>query len=254
MPSVMDERRRASSRLQPCTVPALERLELVPPRGPSGALRAPHHVRHVRARQVRLEVSVVRMRHVVGVFLVPVAPGATRRRAARSTRAASSDHVRRRRQRGLQPADVAIDQLVVQDVAVHLGERGVAVGEASQQDHELQQVGVRLLPERLLALAEQVVQQRGDGIGHRVGVEIVVQRVVADVGVEPDLDVVRLPPAGPQHGLHLPAEVALDLHDEAAHLVVRVVRCASARVDPRTGTCRRTSCRCRPRPATMTPV
>src|SRR5687767_15905509 len=63
---------------------------------------------------------------------------------------------------GLQAADVPIDLLVVQDVAVDLGERGVAVADASQENDELQQVGVRLLPERLLRSAEQVVQQRSE--------------------------------------------------------------------------------------------
>ena len=169
----MDERRRASSRLQPCTYQRSSASSWCRRAAhPGPCARRTSYGTFAFARWVSSSLSYgcamwsasssyqwlqARARVEQFVFL-----------------AREQDDVRRRGRRGLQPADVAIDQLVVQDVAVHLGERRVAIGEPAQQDHELQQVGVRLLPERLLALAEQVVQQRGDGIGHRVRVEIVV--------------------------------------------------------------------------------
>ena len=48
------------------------------------------------------------------------------------------EHVRRLGEISLQAPDVPIDLLVVQDVAVDLGERGVAVADASQENDELQ--------------------------------------------------------------------------------------------------------------------
>ena len=87
---------------------------------------------------------------------------------------------RRFRQRGLELLDVAFDLRIVEDVAIDLRERRVSVRDSPQQDHEFEQIGVRLLPERLLGPPEQVVQQGGDRVGHRVRIEIVVQRVVAD--------------------------------------------------------------------------
>ena len=79
------------------------------------------------------------------------------------------------------------------------------------------------------------------------GIEIVVQRVVADAGVEADLDVVVVASGPAQDRPHLPAEVALHFQDQAAHLPCRIVRSASAAAGRRTDTCRRTSCRSRPR-------
>ena len=89
------------------------------------------------------------------------------------------------------PSAIRGAQLVrVDDVLVDLEERHVVVERLVQQDHELDEVRARLLPERLLAAAEQVGHQRGDAVRQRVGVEIVVQRVVAIRRVETDLDVV----------------------------------------------------------------
>jgi hypothetical protein len=69
---------------------------------------------------------------------------------------------------------------------------GVAGADSSQQDREREGVGVGLLPERLLLFPEQVVQERGHGVGHRIGIELVVERVVASAGAETDLEVVSL--------------------------------------------------------------
>ena len=112
----------------------------------------------------------------------------------------------------------------VEDVAIHLRERRVAVRKAPKQDDELEQIGVRLLPERLLRLAEQVVDQRRDGIGDGVGIEIVVERVVADVATEADLGVVRGTSGTREHPVDLLAEVALHFEDEAANLALGIAR------------------------------
>jgi hypothetical protein len=110
-------------------------------------------------------------------------------------------------------------QLVrVDDVLVHLEERHVVVEDLVQQDHELDQVRARLLPEGLLPAPEQVGHQRGDAVGQRVGVEIVVERVVAVHGRETDLDVVVGPAVAREDVADVRAEVALDLQDQAPDL------------------------------------
>ena len=179
---------------------------------------------------------------MLSVFLKPMGPRALRGQQSILFHRHQQDF-RRLGERSLQPADVAVDQRVVQDVAVDLGEGGVAIGESSEQNHELQQVGVRLLPERFLRLAEQVVQQRGDGKRDRIRIEVVVQGVVADAGVESNFDVVIVSPGLRQDATHLPTEVALHLHHQAAHLPVRDHRSAIAATGLRTDTCRPMSCR-----------
>ena len=49
-----------------------------------------------------------------------------------------------------------------------------------QEDHELDEVRARLLPEGLLAAAEEIGHERGNAVGQRVGVEIVVEGVVPE--------------------------------------------------------------------------
>ena len=87
-----------------------------------------------------------------------------------------------------------------------------------QQDHELDQVRARLLPERLLAAAKEVGHQRGDAVGQRVGIEVVVQRVVAVRRVETDLDVVVAAAVALEDVADLPTEVPFDFQDQAADL------------------------------------
>jgi hypothetical protein len=57
-----------------------------------------------------------------------------------------------------------------------------------EQDYELHEVGVGLLPEGFLAFAEEVVEERRDAIGESIGVEVVVERIVPVRRVEPDLE------------------------------------------------------------------
>src|SRR5579862_2729015 len=85
-----------------------------------------------------------------------------------------------------------------------------------KKDDELHEVGIGLLPERLLALAEEIVEQRGDAVSKSVGVLIVVEGVVTIGGFEADLNVVLWPPVPCEDGLHLAAKVALDLEHQPA--------------------------------------
>ena len=55
-----------------------------------------------------------------------------------------------------------------------------------KKDDELDEIRVCLLPEGFLASPEEVIQERGDVVGQSVGVEIVVQGVVAILGIEAD--------------------------------------------------------------------
>ncbi len=67
----------------------------------------------------------------------------------------------------------------VDDVLIDLEERHVVVQYLMEQDHELDEVRTRLLPERLLASAKQIGHEGGDPVGQRIGIQLVVQRVVA---------------------------------------------------------------------------
>ena len=62
---------------------------------------------------------------------------------------------------------------------VDIEEGDIVVGGLMKEDDELDQVGVRLLPERLLATSEKVVQERGDVVCQSVRVQVIVERVVA---------------------------------------------------------------------------
>ena len=61
---------------------------------------------------------------------------------------------------------------------VNVEQRHIAVQYLVQQDDELDQVGVGLLPEGFFATPKEIVQQRSDPVGQRISVQIVVQRIV----------------------------------------------------------------------------
>src|SRR5208337_2361741 len=92
----------------------------------------------------------------------------------------------------------------------------VVVGDLVEQDDELYEVGVGLLPEGLFASAKKVVDEGGNAVGERVGVEAVVEGVVAVVGIEADFDVVRITTEARKDGAHFFAEIAFDLKYETA--------------------------------------
>jgi len=73
---------------------------------------------------------------------------------------------------------------------VDIEEGDVVVGGLMKKDDEFDEVRVCLLPERLLATPEKVVQKRGDVVRESVGVEIVMEWVVAVLGIEADFDVI----------------------------------------------------------------
>ena len=129
-----------------------------------------------------------------------------------------------RREAPLAFRDLGAQLVRVDDVLVDLEERDVVVERLMQEDHELDQVRARLLPERLLAAAEEVGHQRGDAVGQRVGVEIVVQRVVAVRRVETDLDVVVAAAVALEDVADVLAEVAFHFQDQAADLARGIVR------------------------------
>ena len=93
-----------------------------------------------------------------------------------------------------------------------------------KKDDELDEVRVRLLPERFLATAKQVVQQRRDAEGQGVGVQVVVKGVVSVFGIEADLDVILTALVTVENALHLTAKVSFDFEDEAADALL-FVRC-----------------------------
>ena len=205
----------------PVSEPTVHGVELMFPLDPCGAFRPPYFERNLLLVQGRLQLGAVLMRHVSRAVLEPVRPRDPDHLQL-VVRERNHDHFWRLGQRRLQGTDLALDLRVFEDVAVHLRERRVAVDETPQQDDELEQIGVGLLPERLFGFAEQVVHECGDRKGDRIRIEVVVQRVVADVAAEPNLRVVRLSPGATEHPSHLLAEVALHFEDESADLSIRI--------------------------------
>jgi len=77
---------------------------------------------------------------------------------------------------------------------VDIEERYVVIGDLVKEDDELDEVGVRLLPERLLASAKEIVEEGRDVVCESIRVKVTVERVVAVVGIETDFDVILGPP------------------------------------------------------------
>src|SRR5271163_3108465 len=99
---------------------------------------------------------------------------------------------------------------------IHIEKRNVVVGGLMKEDDELHEVGVGLLPERLLATAKEIIEKGGDVVGERVGVEIVVKRVVAVLGIETDFDVILYALVAREDVFHLAAKIALYLQNQSA--------------------------------------
>src|ERR1700728_2049623 len=107
---------------------------------------------------------------------------------------------------------------------IDIEERDVVVGDLVEKDDELHEVGVSLLPERFLAAAEEIVQERGDVVGEGVCVEVVVERVVTVFGIEADFDVILGSLVTVQDVFYLAAKVALHLQNKTADSLF-FVRC-----------------------------
>jgi hypothetical protein len=99
---------------------------------------------------------------------------------------------------------------------VYIEEGDVVIGDLMQEDDELDEVGVRLLPEGFLASAKKVVQKRSDVVCEGVGVEVVVKRVVAVLGIEADFDVIFGPLVTGEDVFYLAAKIAFHLKDQPA--------------------------------------
>src|SRR5258708_9429251 len=83
-----------------------------------------------------------------------------------------------------------------------------------KRDDEFDEVGVRLLPEGLLSTSEKVVQERGDVVREGVGVEVVVERVVAVLGIETDFDVILGPLVTLKDVFYFAAKIAFDFQNQ----------------------------------------
>ena len=118
--------------------------------------------------------------------------------------------------------DALLEEVRVDGALVDVEERHVAAQHLVEQDDELDEVRVGLLPEGLLAAPVEVIEERGDPVGESVGVEVVVKRIVAVLGLEAHLEVVGLAPVPAEDLAHPVAEVALDLQDQASDAPLRV--------------------------------
>src|SRR5260221_3688843 len=86
--------------------------------------------------------------------------------------------------------DPFLEQRRRDSALVDIEEGYVVVGGLMKKDDEVDEVGVRLLPEGLLSTSKKVVQERGDVVCEGVVVEVVVERVVAVLGIETEFDVI----------------------------------------------------------------
>src|SRR5216684_2408824 len=91
-----------------------------------------------------------------------------------------------------------------------------------QDDDELDEVRVRLLPKGFFALAKQVVQKGCDSVGQGVAFEIVVKRVVSPLGIQADFDVIASAASLQQDIFNLAAKVALNFKHQRTRFGVRV--------------------------------
>src|SRR5258706_6528811 len=82
------------------------------------------------------------------------------------------------------------------------------------KDDEFDEVGVRLLPEGLLSTSEKVVQERGDVVREGVGVEVVVEWVVAVLGIEADFDVILGPLVTLKDVSYFTAKISFDFQNQ----------------------------------------
>src|SRR5258708_30648777 len=120
--------------------------------------------------------------------------------------------------------DLGAELVRIDGVFIDLKERDVIIEDLMQEDHELDEVCARLLPERLLAAAEEIGHERGNAVGQGVGVEIVVEWVVPVRRGEADLDVVVAASVTYKDVVDVPAEVAFYFQHEAADAAGRIAR------------------------------
>ena len=72
--------------------------------------------------------------------------------------------------------DAPVQELGIDRALLNIKQGHVVVSDFVKLDDELDQIGVRLLPEGLLAFAKEIVQQGRDVISECVGIQIVVKK------------------------------------------------------------------------------
>src|SRR5260221_9231066 len=105
---------------------------------------------------------------------------------------------------------------------VDIEEGNVVVGGLMKKDDELHKVGVGLRPEGLLATAKEIIEERGDVVCERVGVEIVVKRFVAVLEIETVFDVILDALVTREDVFPLAAKIAFSLKNQTADTFVFV--------------------------------
>ena len=119
--------------------------------------------------------------------------------------------------------DLLADAFGVDGAVVEVAEGHPLVGERTVEfDEPADEVGVRLLPEGFLALAEELVEEGGDGVGKRVAVHGGRQGVPLPAAAEGEFGVVVLPAGVFEVRPDVVAEVSLDFEDESGGPLLRV--------------------------------
>ena len=106
--------------------------------------------------------------------------------------------------------DPLLEQRRRDGALVDIEEGHVVVGRLVKKNDELDEIGVRLLPEWFLAATEEIVQERGDVVRQGVSVQVAVKRVVAILGIEADFDVILSPAVPGENLFYLAAKIPFD--------------------------------------------
>ena len=122
--------------------------------------------------------------------------------------------------------DLFLEQFRVDRAQVDILQGHPTVGkDPVQLDNPLHQIRVGLLPERIFPLPEQLIQERGNGIGQGVGIEPVRgQGVPLPVSVHAQLHVIVFPAGLFENLPDVVAEIPLDLEDQGGGPPLRIPR------------------------------
>ena len=118
-----------------------------------------------------------------------------------------------------------LQKLGVDGTVIHVAEGDPMTGQRPVKlDDPADEVGAGLLPEGLLAGPEELVEQRGDAVGQRVGIHVRREGVPLPAAAEPDLQVVAPASRLVEDLPDLVAEVAFDFKHQAGRAFRLVVR------------------------------
>src|SRR5580704_388456 len=123
--------------------------------------------------------------------------------------------------------DFSFEGLRINCALINVKERDVIESNLVQKNDELDEIGVRLLPERFFTPPEQIIQERSDTVRQSVGVQIVVERVVPVFRFETDFNVVFQSSVTTEDFPHSSAKVTFDFENESADAAFRIVRAIS---------------------------